>query len=192
MSNSELNNTNIQLNVIPNNKQKIVIEVISSAFVLYSISHIINILKNKSTLTEKKITSIKPNKKIKLFPLSKVQDGKHLNFNVPRTKSPAIIFNLGKNKLVAYDIICPHQGCTVGYSSGPLLICPCHGSKFEVTTGKVVSGPAQSSLTKLNVEIGKDKNIYLNQKLPISKNYKPILKNCNNCPCNDKCKEYDF
>jgi len=34
---------------------------------------------------------------------------------------------------LAYDAICPHAGCTVGYSSAAkLIVCPCHGSSSTV------------------------------------------------------------
>jgi thiosulfate dehydrogenase (quinone) large subunit len=53
---------------------------------------------------------------------------------------------------VAYDAVCPHAGCTVGYfASANLIVCPCHGSEFEVATGSVVQGPATRGLTPLTV-----------------------------------------
>jgi thiosulfate dehydrogenase [quinone] large subunit len=63
---------------------------------------------------------------------------------------------------VGYDTVCPHMGCTVGYSpSNNLLVCPCHGSEFLVKNGDVISGPAPRGLTRLDVVEGSDGNLYL-------------------------------
>jgi Rieske Fe-S protein len=46
----------------------------------------------------------------------------------------------------AFGAICPHQGCTVGDVSDGTINCPCHGSKFNVSDGSVVQGPAKKGL----------------------------------------------
>ncbi len=42
----------------------------------------------------------------------------------------------------AFSATCTHQGCTVGSVSDGTINCPCHGSKFNITDGSVVNGPA--------------------------------------------------
>ncbi len=61
----------------------------------------------------------------------------------------------GKTLLIAnisgslYSIggICTHMGCHLsqGRLEGQNVICPCHGSTFDVKTGNVVKGPARRS-----------------------------------------------
>lgn len=36
---------------------------------------------------------------------------------------------------------CPHLGCSLskGTLEATMITCPCHGSKFDITTGKVVA-----------------------------------------------------
>ena len=59
---------------------------------------------------------------------------------------------MAKGQYVAYDAVCPHAGCTVGYSpAAKLIVCPCHGSEFEPSTGAVVSPPAPHGLTPIRV-----------------------------------------
>jgi len=46
----------------------------------------------------------------------------------------------------AFSAVCPHQGCTVNEIEAGTINCPCHGSKFAVADGSVVSGPAKRAL----------------------------------------------
>ncbi len=43
----------------------------------------------------------------------------------------------------AFDAVCPHEGCTVASFEGSEIVCPCHQSHFDSTTGDRVSGPAR-------------------------------------------------
>jgi nitrite reductase/ring-hydroxylating ferredoxin subunit/uncharacterized membrane protein len=40
--------------------------------------------------------------------------------------------------------VCPHLGCSLseGTISGDAIVCPCHGSTFDLETGQVVRGPS--------------------------------------------------
>ncbi|MCW7943176.1 FeS-binding protein [Streptomyces hygroscopicus] len=55
--------------------------------------------------------------------------------------------------LKAYSTICTHAGCAIDKLSGTTLVCPCHGSRFDATTGKVVQAPATEPLPELPVEV---------------------------------------
>jgi Rieske Fe-S protein len=46
----------------------------------------------------------------------------------------------------AFSAICQHMGCTVGSVSGGTINCPCHGSKYKISDGSVVQGPAARAL----------------------------------------------
>ncbi|MFF4352002.1 Rieske (2Fe-2S) protein [Streptomyces sp. NPDC001530] len=54
--------------------------------------------------------------------------------------------------LKAFSSICTHAGCAINKLQGTTLICPCHGSEFDATTGEVVQAPATVPLKELSVE----------------------------------------
>jgi cytochrome b6-f complex iron-sulfur subunit len=51
----------------------------------------------------------------------------------------------------ALSLICTHLGCTVTVTEDALS-CPCHGSRFD-RQGRVLTGPANRSLTRMQVEV---------------------------------------
>ena len=53
----------------------------------------------------------------------------------------------------AFAAVCTHQGCTVSSVSGGTINCPCHGSKFSITNGSVVTGPAASALASVGIKV---------------------------------------
>ena len=88
---------------------------------------------------------------------SQVPVGGAATFKDPATGDPGLVLQLTKDSFVAYDAVCPHAGCTVGYSPGAkLIVCPCHGSEFDPSTGAVVSPPAPRGLTPIHVAVSAD------------------------------------
>lgn len=57
-----------------------------------------------------------------------------------------------EDSAVAFSAICTHKGCKVD-PKGKELTCPCHGSRFNSTTGKVLGGPADSALPSVDVRV---------------------------------------
>ena len=53
----------------------------------------------------------------------------------------------------AFTAVCTHQGCIVGSVTGGTINCPCHGSKFNITNGSVVNGPAASPLAPVSIKV---------------------------------------
>ena len=51
----------------------------------------------------------------------------------------------------ALSLVCTHLGCTLNMDTGRLS-CPCHGSEFD-RGGKVLTGPAERPLQRLQVEV---------------------------------------
>ena len=59
------------------------------------------------------------------------------------------------NRLYAFDDLCTcaHEPCPLsgGLLTGTMIMCQCHGSCFDVTTGAVINGPATESLNVYEV-----------------------------------------
>lgn len=55
------------------------------------------------------------------------------------------------DRLYAFDDLCTcgDRACPLsgGLLTGSTLMCQCHGSRFDITTGGVISGPASKALT---------------------------------------------
>jgi len=53
--------------------------------------------------------------------------------------------------LHGFSAVCTHQGCIVSSVRHGRIECPCHGSQFDATTGKVLAGPAPAALNAVDV-----------------------------------------
>ena len=56
----------------------------------------------------------------------------------------------------AFSAVCTHQSCLVGGVEGGLIVCPCHGSAFDATSGRVARGPASADLAAVPVAVDGD------------------------------------
>ena len=60
------------------------------------------------------------------------------------------------DRLFAFDDLCTcaDQACPLsgGLLTGTTIMCQCHGSRFDVTTGAVINGPAPTGLTMYQVQ----------------------------------------
>ena len=63
---------------------------------------------------------------------------------VVEAESGPVLLAYADGAVVAHTAICTHQQCTIAASG----MCPCHGSKFSVTTGAVENGPALRPLAQ--------------------------------------------
>jgi len=57
-----------------------------------------------------------------------------------------------KGTVVAFNAVCPHQGCRVMPQKTDLE-CPCHQSRFNSTTGALIDGPSPRGLDPVAVEV---------------------------------------
>jgi nitrite reductase/ring-hydroxylating ferredoxin subunit len=59
-------------------------------------------------------------------------------------------------RLYAFDDLCTCSGqpCPLsgGLLTGTTLMCQCHGSRFDITTGAVINGPATEALRVYEVQ----------------------------------------
>ncbi|OJV24947.1 MAG: hypothetical protein BGO26_17865 [Actinobacteria bacterium 69-20] len=88
-----------------------------------------------------------------LIALDKVPVGGVVAVTIDR--HPAFVARSDDTTVRAFSAICPHRGCTV-VSAGDGLLCPCHGSRFELLTGQVLRGPATKPLPPIDVRIDGD------------------------------------
>ena len=97
-----------------------------------------------------------------LGPAKDVPVGEAATFTIPVSGDPGIVVQAAAGTFFAYDAVCPHAGCTVGYSAANrVFACPCHGSTFALATGAVLGGPAPHGLDRLNVVEESNGNLYL-------------------------------
>jgi thiosulfate dehydrogenase (quinone) large subunit len=82
-------------------------------------------------------------------------NGGSIPFQVPSSGDPAVLVRLASGKIVAFDAVCTHAGCTVEYDPGSrYLICPCHGATFDpARAAAVVGGPTDQPLPALPISI---------------------------------------
>ena len=57
--------------------------------------------------------------------------------------------------IFAIDDTCTHRGCSLGDGKldGSTIQCACHGSRFDVTSGAVVRGPAEDPVRSYPVHV---------------------------------------
>lgn len=86
---------------------------------------------------------------------------------------PLIIVRMDEKTFDCYSTLCPHDNCfgndvaiPKGYYDDPkyqdnrLIICACHGSRFDPwQDGKAVTGPAEKPLKKFPTSFDKETNI---------------------------------
>ncbi len=98
----------------------------------------------------------------KIGPASDVPVGGSASFQDPSSGDPALVIQAKSGQFVAFDAVCPHAGCTVEYSSSQdVIVCPCHGSLFNASSGAVEQGPAASNLRPIPVKEGSDGDLYV-------------------------------
>jgi nitrite reductase/ring-hydroxylating ferredoxin subunit len=80
-----------------------------------------------------------------------VADGQMRVFDIAGTN--VNVSNTG-GRLYAFDDTCTHTGCSLaeGELDGTTVTCPCHGSRFDVTSGAVLHGPARLPVRSRTVQ----------------------------------------
>lgn len=56
----------------------------------------------------------------------------------------------------AFSAVCTHMQCLVDRVADGTIDCPCHGSRYDIATGAVKSGPAPAPLPEKKVTVNGD------------------------------------
>jgi len=74
---------------------------------------------------------------------------------IGRSKETRITLANVAGTLFAIDDTCTHRGCSLGDGKldGSTVQCACHGSRFDVTSGAVVRGPAEDPVRSYPVQV---------------------------------------
>lgn len=68
-------------------------------------------------------------------------------------RSRVVVTQPVQDQYKAFSAECTHQGCLVTHVADGTIDCPCHGSKFDITTGATVQGPATTPLPPLPLTV---------------------------------------
>ena len=67
---------------------------------------------------------------------------------------PAILIHHADGTWSAFDAVCTHLGCTVGFEpENDRIFCACHEGVYDPHTGEAVAGPPPKGLTAYAVEV---------------------------------------
>lgn len=67
-----------------------------------------------------------------------------------------VVTQPSEGTFVAFDATCPHQGCAVGDVTAKAIVCPCHGSEFDPSSGQMTQGPATDGLAEKTATVEGD------------------------------------
>jgi Rieske Fe-S protein len=56
------------------------------------------------------------------------------------------------SEIIVFSSRCTHAGCKINHEINGRLVCPCHGSAFDASSGKVLNGPAGLPLKQIKFE----------------------------------------
>jgi len=82
-------------------------------------------------------------------PLAAVADVESAGSLIVNGADGPVLLASANGTVVGHTAVCTHQQCTIAASGA----CPCHGSRFDISTGAVQNGPAQRPLDEIAVTV---------------------------------------
>jgi Rieske Fe-S protein len=64
-----------------------------------------------------------------------------------------VVTQPARGRYRAFSAVCTHVGCLLNQVADGTIDCPCHGSRFRVANGAVVTGPAPRALPEKRIKI---------------------------------------
>jgi Rieske Fe-S protein len=86
-------------------------------------------------------------KKLSEMPVVNRINGSKLGTGIFLFETFIVVKSAGTLKIFSNK--CTHAGCRINQEINGQLICPCHGSRYDAATGKVLQGPAALPLPDL-------------------------------------------
>jgi Rieske Fe-S protein len=69
------------------------------------------------------------------------------------TSAKVVVTQPTAGQFKGFSAVCTHMHCTVAQVANGTIDCPCHGSRYSVKDGSVVSGPAPSPLPPVSIKV---------------------------------------
>ncbi|HEY1824256.1 MAG TPA: Rieske (2Fe-2S) protein [Trebonia sp.] len=69
------------------------------------------------------------------------------------TSAKVVVTQPTAGEFKAFSAVCTHVGCLCNQVAAGTIDCPCHGSKFKITDGSVVTGPAPAPLPAKSITV---------------------------------------
>ncbi|WP_139983108.1 Rieske (2Fe-2S) protein [Nocardioides litoris] len=67
-----------------------------------------------------------------------------------------VVTQPAEGEIKVFSSTCTHTGCPVSEVADGAIVCPCHGSRFDIATGEVLQGPASSALPATDFTVDGD------------------------------------
>ena len=69
---------------------------------------------------------------------------------------PIALTQPNKGQFKAFNGVCTHMGCAVSAVTGGFIVCPCHGSRYDISTGQPTpDSPAKAPLGPIPIMVKK-------------------------------------
>ncbi len=92
---------------------------------------------------------------------NKIETNNKKSLSIPFNKNKAIdfiddyIIINKKENITVFSAHCTHLGCKINETIDGKIVCPCHGSEYDLN-GNAIKGPAYKSLEKISATISDD------------------------------------
>jgi Rieske Fe-S protein len=69
------------------------------------------------------------------------------------TEAKVVVTQPTAGEYKAFSSTCTHQGCQVSQVTEEAIVCACHNSRFSLTDGAVLGGPATAPLPEVPISV---------------------------------------